>query len=237
MALAANCRLFAQSVGDVVRLSSNTSSAGVPLHPAPGDRHYSRLPNGSVATVSAIDRDTGWYEVSIGGPIGWVIQMYMTVLRPPTISNLPDQTIDENSSVGPLSFTVADPDTALASLTLKATSSNVGLVSPQSVIFGGSDGKRTFMATPATNQFGTATITVTVSDGLQTASDQFTIVVRSPKRQLHLTVPEVAAAVLVFRTLTFGIQIPLGGFTYLIWRAKTSWLKPVPADAAVQSQR
>ena len=48
---------------------------------------------------------------------------------------------------------------------------------------------------------------------------------------------QVAAAVLVFRTLTLGIQIPLGGFTYLIWRAKTSWLKPVPADAAVQSQR
>ena len=33
----------------------------------------------------------------------------------------------------------------------------------------------------------------------------------------------VVAAVLLFRTLTFGIQIPLGGFTYLIWRAKKSW--------------
>ena len=33
----------------------------------------------------------------------------------------------------------------------------------------------------------------------------------------------VVAAVLLFRTLTFGVQIPLGGFTYLIWRAKKSW--------------
>jgi uncharacterized membrane protein YbhN (UPF0104 family) len=40
---------------------------------------------------------------------------------------------------------------------------------------------------------------------------------------------QVAAAVLVFRTLTYGIQIPLGGFTYLIWRAKKSWLV-APAD-------
>ncbi len=40
---------------------------------------------------------------------------------------------------------------------------------------------------------------------------------------------QVAAAVLVFRTLTFGIQIPLGGFTYAIWRAKRSWLKAAPA--------
>jgi putative heme transporter len=39
---------------------------------------------------------------------------------------------------------------------------------------------------------------------------------------------QVAAAVLVFRTLTYGIQIPLGGFTYAIWRAKRSWRKPPP---------
>jgi uncharacterized membrane protein YbhN (UPF0104 family) len=39
---------------------------------------------------------------------------------------------------------------------------------------------------------------------------------------------QVAAAVLVFRALTFLFQIPLGGVTYLIWRAKKSWLKPVP---------
>jgi hypothetical protein len=31
----------------------------------------------------------------------------------------------------------------------------------------------------------------------------------------------------VFRTLTYGIQIPLGGFTYLIWRLNKSWRKPV----------
>jgi hypothetical protein len=40
----------------------------------------------------------------------------------------------------------------------------------------------------------------------------------------------VAAAVLVFRTLTYGIQIPLGGFTYLIWRLNKSWRKPVQAE-------
>ncbi|MGZ8611235.1 MAG: lysylphosphatidylglycerol synthase transmembrane domain-containing protein [Actinomycetota bacterium] len=35
--------------------------------------------------------------------------------------------------------------------------------------------------------------------------------------------PQVVAAVLLFRVLTFGIQIPLGGFTYLIWRARSGW--------------
>lgn len=35
--------------------------------------------------------------------------------------------------------------------------------------------------------------------------------------------PQVVAAVLLFRVMTYGIQIPIGGFTYLIWRAKRSW--------------
>ncbi len=54
----------------------------------------------------------------------------------------------------------------------------------------------------------------------------------------HVDVPyevfvaQVAAAVLIFRLLTYGIQIPLGGFTYVIWRRKKSWLKsPPPNDA------
>jgi uncharacterized protein (TIRG00374 family) len=45
----------------------------------------------------------------------------------------------------------------------------------------------------------------------------------------------VVAAVLLFRTLTFGIQIPLGGFTYLIWRAKKSWRRRAPDEDEAQT--
>jgi len=48
--------------------------------------------------------------------------------------------------------------------------------------------------------------------------------------------PAVVAAVLMFRTLTFGIQIPLGGFTYLIWRGKTSWRRAGAEDAEPEPQ-
>jgi putative heme transporter len=40
--------------------------------------------------------------------------------------------------------------------------------------------------------------------------------------------PQVVAAVLLFRVLTYGIQIALGAFTYVIWRAKRSWRRPAP---------
>lgn len=43
---------------------------------------------------------------------------------------------------------------------------------------------------------------------------------------------QVAAAVLVFRVLTHGIQIPLGGLTYVIWRVNKSWRRS-PPDAGV----
>jgi len=41
---------------------------------------------------------------------------------------------------------------------------------------------------------------------------------------------QIAAAVLLFRTLTYGIQIPLGGFTYIIWRRNRSWRKAPPDE-------
>jgi putative heme transporter len=48
---------------------------------------------------------------------------------------------------------------------------------------------------------------------------------------------QVAAAVLVFRLLTYGIQIPLGGFTYFIWRSKESWRREPPSDELATEPR
>jgi uncharacterized membrane protein YbhN (UPF0104 family) len=41
---------------------------------------------------------------------------------------------------------------------------------------------------------------------------------------------QIAAAALLFRALTYGLQIPLGGFTYLIWQRKKSWRKAPAAE-------
>ena len=46
---------------------------------------------------------------------------------------------------------------------------------------------------------------------------------------------QIVAAVLLFRALTYGIQIPIGGFTYVIWRVKSDWRRP--ADVAAQRER
>lgn len=44
--------------------------------------------------------------------------------------------------------------------------------------------------------------------------------------------PEIVAAVLIFRLLTYGIQIPLGGFTYFVWLKRSSWRREGADEAA-----
>ncbi|MDD9943089.1 MAG: tandem-95 repeat protein [Myxococcales bacterium] len=89
---------------------------------------------------------------------------------PPTITvAIVDQTIDENNSTAALAFTVNDIDTALSSLTVSGASTNTGLLpEPGAYSFGGSDGNRTVTLTPAANQFGAATVTLSVADGTTT---------------------------------------------------------------------
>ena len=49
--------------------------------------------------------------------------------------------------------------------------------------------------------------------------------------------PSIVAAVLLFRVLTYGIQIPLGALTYLIWRAKSGWRREEPPEGAIGERR
>jgi uncharacterized protein (TIRG00374 family) len=39
---------------------------------------------------------------------------------------------------------------------------------------------------------------------------------------------QVVAGVLLFRLISYGLQIPLGGITYVIWRRKKAWFKTPP---------
>ena len=95
--------------------------------------------------------------------------------NPPTISNVGNQTVNEDTATGAIPFTVADDFTAAASLTLAKSSSNTALVPSANIVFGGSGANRNVTVTPAANQLGTATITTTVSDGTITASDTFAL--------------------------------------------------------------
>ncbi len=95
----------------------------------------------------------------------------------PRIADIPNQIINEDTVLGPLDLTVNDVETPAASLILSGASSNPALIPNANIQFGGSGSSRTVRLIPTTNQFGTATITLTVSDGSVTTNDMFTVTV------------------------------------------------------------
>jgi uncharacterized protein (TIRG00374 family) len=47
---------------------------------------------------------------------------------------------------------------------------------------------------------------------------------------------QIVAAVLIFRVLTYGIQIPMGAVTYVIWRRKKSWMRDTPPPGSIAAE-
>jgi len=96
---------------------------------------------------------------------------------PPTITSPGDVTTDEDTATAALPFTVADVDTDVASLVVSATSSNPAVIADSGLALGGAGASRTITITPVANASGTCTVTLTVSDGMKTASTTFAVTV------------------------------------------------------------
>jgi hypothetical protein len=99
--------------------------------------------------------------------------------QPPSIGSVPAQvTTDEDVLSPPITFTIGDVGTPLQRLLLSIRSSNSNLVNNSGALFGGSGTQRTLQLLPVTNQFGSAVITIDVSDGVSVASASFELSVR-----------------------------------------------------------
>jgi len=97
----------------------------------------------------------------------------LTVNDPPTISNIPDQVVNKGAPAVPVNFTIGDSESDAALLSLNRASTNLDLVPLSGIAFGGSGSNRTVTVTPAPGQTGTTRITITVLDGIGSASDSF----------------------------------------------------------------
>jgi hypothetical protein len=98
---------------------------------------------------------------------------------PPTISGIANQSTPENTATAPIAFTIGDLETNAVDLIVTGISSNQDVVPNANIVLGGSESNRTVTLTPAANQSGVSTITVTVSDGTASASSSFAITVGS----------------------------------------------------------
>jgi hypothetical protein len=83
---------------------------------------------------------------------------------PPEISPVPGMTIEEDTTAGPIVFSVSDQETPPEELQVDGRSSNPALVPQGNIFMGGSGSERTLSLSPAENQSGSTTITITVTD-------------------------------------------------------------------------
>jgi len=84
-------------------------------------------------------------------------------------------TIDEDSQTGAILFSVTDEETPSEDLVVSVSSSNPRLVPETGFIREGTGKIQSLTIRPAKNQFGRATITIKVSDGLSFSTDSFTL--------------------------------------------------------------
>ncbi len=141
--------------------------------------------NATTATAANLNAGTTYYFVVTAYntegldslPSNEVTYTSSTGNTAPAISTIASQTIGEDTSTGALAFTVGDAETAAGSLTVTATSSNPALVPNANIVMGGSGASRTATVTPAAQQNGTASISLSVSDGALTTTSTFLLTV------------------------------------------------------------
>ncbi len=153
---------------------------------------------------------------------------------PPTITALSNVTINEDTGTAPIAFTVGDAETAAASLSVTAVSSDTTLVpnTGAALALGGAGANRTLVVTPAAHQFGTATVTVTVNDGSQSASRTFTLTVNSvPDAPTIAAIAAQSTPEDTPQTVSFTIGDADTSLAALVVQATSSSTTLVPAGA------
>jgi hypothetical protein len=167
-------------------LTVTASSSNTGLVPTPTVTYTSPNATGSIKftpVASAYGSATITVTVNDGGTSNNVVSRSFTVTvnqvnEPPTISSITKRVIAMDSATAAIPFTIADAETSASSLALSGTSDNATLVRMAGIVFGGAGSTRTVTVTPEAGQTGVANITVTVSDGTDTASSVFQLNVR-----------------------------------------------------------
>ena len=160
-------------------LGGNGADRTITLTPRPGQFGQATI---TLTVSDGTDEATSAFEVTVQ-------KVDSGVNTPPIISNFYDQTIELNTTLGPLSFTIADAESSPDSLVISASSDNNSLVADTAIIVGGTGATRDVTITPVTDEIGETVITITVSDGNDMATTSFVVTVEDIETN---TPPEVS---------------------------------------------
>jgi hypothetical protein len=122
--------------------------------------------------------DSGGVEYTSREYPGRAVQpsLFVTVTNSaPFISDITNRIVLPGASTGPIAFTIGDNEQTTF-LAVTSRSDNQTVVPNGSIVLGGTGTNRTITIMPSLSYTGAVTITVFVSDGIQTNSDDFVVV-------------------------------------------------------------
>jgi hypothetical protein len=102
--------------------------------------------------------------------------------RGPVLGVINDVGMEPSTTYTGLPYSVEDPDTPLDLLGVSFVSSNTSLLPVEGVVSVGTGPTRTLSLTPVPGQYGTADVTMRVTDGTETAVRLFKVTVYRPNR-------------------------------------------------------
>ncbi len=108
----------------------------------------------------------------------------------PTITDIQDQTIPQDSFVDGIPFTIGDPDGDVGALTVTKSSNNQTLLPDANISIQGTGASRSLGLTPAAGQYGEAIVTIGVSDGDYTTTDTFILTVTADPTPVLSTIAD-----------------------------------------------
>ncbi|KPA12837.1 Dystroglycan-type cadherin-like domain protein, partial [Candidatus Magnetomorum sp. HK-1] len=95
----------------------------------------------------------------------------------PEISQIVDQSMQEDTSSNPIKLTLTDVDSNAENISLTVLSSNTGILANTSIQISGTAANRSLVLTPTANEFGVITITVLATDGSLTTTITFELTI------------------------------------------------------------
>jgi hypothetical protein len=138
----------------------------------------------SLTLPSVRAADAGSYTVEVGGPCGSASQSAtLTVLGAPAgntapfLSVIADRVLQHNQSTGEIPFTIGDAETPAGALLVSAVSSDPMLLPLANIHLGGAGSNRTVTVVAPSAGCGEVIVTLTVSDGVNSARTSFKVAI------------------------------------------------------------
>jgi len=162
----------AQSTIQSVQLFDNGSLVSTE-NSAPYDFAFNSTLEGSHTLRAVVTTGLGAYEESV------FVTVETPVNQAPSISELADLSLAEGINSALVEFTIGDADTSLSELVVSASSSNTALIGESGIVLSGSGQNRSVQLTATEGRSGTATITISISDGANTVIETFELEIRA----------------------------------------------------------